>query len=74
VITKCEAFSASVCDRTVEQSLTSSQVGGGHSIIDADSIFAMAESRVATERQYLSSSRLLIDLRRCEMRCRSEWW
>ena len=70
---KCEAFSASVCDRTVEQSLTSNQVGGGHCFIDGDSIFAIAESRVATERQYLSSSLVLMDLRRWEIRCRSEW-
>lgn len=71
---KCEAFSASVCDRTLEQSVTSSQVGGGRgedikssSLIDVDSILAMAESRVAsfvTELQNLSSSRRSINLRK----------
>lgn len=71
---KCVAFSASVCDRTLEQSVTSNQVGGGRgediklsSLIDVDSILAMAESRVAsfvTELQNLSSSRRSINLRK----------
>ena len=55
---KCEAFSASVCDRTLEQSLTSSQVGGRYIASVMDSILAMAESRVGsfvTEFQDLSS-------------------
>ena len=69
---KCEAFSASVCDRTLEQRLTSSQVGGGcGEDIDVDgsvmdSILAMAESRVGslvTEFQDLSSC-WLMNLRR----------
>jgi hypothetical protein len=81
---KCEAFSASACEFTLEHSLTSNQVGGGFEGDRApggvdgraiDSRCAMAESRVGgtvTECQdgpAQDVSLRLTKLRSSDMRC-----